>query len=178
MAESRFSWGRVDKLTGAKELQRRGTREPGCKRRLIKDSHLVCWAPDCRKRPKADEWVYYPAAALAATNKVIGHVDCIDRMVAESKRSAYAQTIGTQIERLPDVHVASSKQPQSGAAHGLSKRAAEPAASAGSSASDLIDSLGQLAQLDRIRRDIYEAGFRDGVAAALAKLQSGESLGR
>lgn len=170
MADTRFSWARVDKLTGAKELQRRGMSLEGCKRRLVKDSLLVCWAPDCRKRPKAGDWVYYPAAALAATNKIIGHVDCIDRMVAESKRGAYAQTIGTAIERLPNLPAAPVKQP-------IAKKPAAPSAS-GAPARVELSELHELAQLDRIRRAIYEEGFRAGVAAALAKLQGGEELAR
>lgn len=165
MADTRFSWNRVDKLSGAKELQRRGQKLEGCKRKLVKDSPLVCWAPDCRKRPKAGDWVYYPAAGLATTNKIIGHVDCIDRMVAESRRDAYAQTIGTNMERvtaLPPV-----KQPPAKAVtRELVRGAGVPGASV-----PALNGAEALTQLAKIRQEIYEEGFRAGVAAALAELQ-------
>lgn len=161
MADTRFSWGRVDKLTGAIELQKRGRTLPGCKRKLTKDSLHPCWSPDCRRKPRAGDWVYYPAAGLPDTNKVIGHVDCIDKMVSESRRAAYAQTIGTELERLPEIPEAPRvKQPKA------------VAATRELAVSGAFAELSQLEQLAKIRREIYEEGFRAGVAAALEKLKA------
>ena len=83
-------------------------------------------------------------------------------MVAESRRDAYAQTIGTNIERvtaLPPV-----KQPQAKAVTRELVRSVTTGVPA-------LNGTEALTQLAKIRQEIYEEGFRAGVAAALAELQ-------
>lgn len=81
MADSRFGWSRVDKLSGAIELKNRAEADSRLRRRAQKDSKIQCWA--CGKRIRRSEEVYYPAVGLTSSNKIAGHVQCIDEMVAK-----------------------------------------------------------------------------------------------
>lgn len=144
MSDTRFSWSRIDRLNGAIELQARAKRDSRCRRVLTKDSALECWNPDCRKKPKRGDECYYPAAGLSESNKVIGHVACIDAMVARVKG----------VDLKADSHIV------------LPPTAAAPVAQPIS----LSVPVDPLAQLERIRQEIWNEGYQAGIAAALAKL--------
>lgn len=87
MTTHRFPWSRVSKLDGALELKARKVTPT-----LELDSGLECWA--CGKECKAGQKVYRPSKNCnTISNKVIGHVKCIDDMCAGIKAQGAKEAI-------------------------------------------------------------------------------------
>lgn len=78
MTDTRFNWNRASKLDACFELRKRNI-----SRELYADSDLLCVA--CGRKPKRKEIVYYPAQSVSATNKTIGHKNCVDRECEQQK---------------------------------------------------------------------------------------------
>lgn len=146
MSEERFAWARVDNVTGAFELKKRNVR-----RTLTKDSNLQCWVRGCGKRCKRGEECYYPASGLSASNKIIGHVECVDRVCAEhtAKSAAEARTFSASAKNL--LTLPSRMKTQA-----------------------LPSSLGQKVQeeFERLCADMYAAGREAGRAEMRAELSA------
>lgn len=83
------SWGR-DYVADVLELKSRNIR-----RKLSKDAQIICIARTCGKKPRRDDFCYYPSRTTSSGNKIIGHVECIDRACAEytAKESAAAHGV-------------------------------------------------------------------------------------
>lgn len=70
---TRFDWTLRNSLENrVEELQTR------VKRKLTKDSRLSCLV--CGKRPRENDMTYSPAKGTSSSNKVIGHMSCVDNM--------------------------------------------------------------------------------------------------
>ncbi|MDE2099351.1 MAG: hypothetical protein KGL39_19005 [Patescibacteria group bacterium] len=155
MSDERFSWSRVDNLTGAFELKKRNI-----KKRLMKDSSLRCWVRACREALREGDQVYYPTTGPGPDNKVIGHVSCVDRLCAEHTAQSAADAKRQALENkslilLPET----SKRPKA-------SKQIKVAAMRKPSLEN------PLAEIDRIREEIWNAGYQAGLQAALAQLSA------
>lgn len=148
----RFSWSRADNQTGCSELKKRNIQ-----RELYRDSHLTCFVRNCGRKCKRGDRCYYPTAHVGPDNKVIAHVDCIDRQV-EAKpvgKSLTSQTIrgGSQQESALKQRSPSSSHLADDVTPGAKDTGAE-----------------LLLEIEKLRMQIWQEGYEAGVAAALAQL--------
>lgn len=78
-----FDWETADYVTKAFEIKNRnhiaGVRS---------DYDIPCFIRGCGRKPKRGERVYKPIASPGTQNKVIAHVDCVDRVCAENSAKA------------------------------------------------------------------------------------------
>lgn len=106
MAE-RYAWSRNSIENNIFELKRRNIA-----RELYKDSELKCLVPTCAKRPKANEWCYYPSAGINQDCKIIGHRSCVDEF-CKSVTTKTTPSLASSAKNL--IQLAAAKQPKLGA---------------------------------------------------------------
>lgn len=157
-------WGR-DYVADIFELKNRDV-----KRRASKDDHIVCIARTCGKKPRKGDMRYMPSSTTSNTNKIIGHVECIDRECAAY--TAGNKTAKTSIAAHSIATMVNSIKPARG-----KYEAAIPVAPI-----DALAALSSTELLTRIQNGIeaadvddkqkaYEQGFHDALAKVAALLQ-------
>jgi hypothetical protein len=141
MTNSRFPWSRATREEQVDQLKR-----VGYPRQLATDSPLQCVV--CRSKPKHGEHVLYPSKGCGPDNRIIAHTACVETAykAAQANRQSEAVALGLKPLTVP-VHANPISSPQ--LAH-----PADP-----------------LAQLAKIRQEIYNEGYNAGIKAALAQLQ-------
>jgi hypothetical protein len=164
MSDTRFRWSAVDNLTALYELKARGfTREA-----TFKNAGCRCYAKACGhpgQKIRVGDLCYIPTPNTGPQNKVVAHVDCVDRAVAANT----AKTADQAREALVKSKGLLTLETLSAAS--MKARSAKPVARG-------FDPLDQLAA---IRQRIYEEGYQAGISAALAALEGelpGKSEGR
>lgn len=172
---SRFAWSRVDNVTGCYELKRRNIQ-----RELYVDANLRCYVKACNRYCKDGDICYYPTKHVGPDNKILAHVECVDRLVAEhtAKSSKEAQANQTKgLILLPDVVPGSAgKKPLSSPKKGADAKVTVAVANV--PGTGLGDGSDLLLQIEKLRQKIWQEGFEAGIAAALAKLNGVEEEAR
>lgn len=147
MNSEKFAWTRVSDESAAIELKKKNVL-----RKLTKDSKLACRL--CKKRPKTEEWAYYPAKNTSTTNKTIAHQTCVDEFYAEHTAKVSASSNRIVINKK---ELSKSSSSNNGGHPQPSKNR-------------LTAEMQQLWQ--QMLDDQYQEGFNAGVKAAAARLQS------
>lgn len=111
-----FDFQGADYISACFELKRRNIATT-----LRKDSYLPCLVRGCARKLKRAERAYYPSRSLGKHNKIMAHVDCVNRVVAEhtAKSAAEAASAKHLILDLPthDLAAGSSNGPNPNGQH-------------------------------------------------------------
>lgn len=144
MTNSRFPWSRVPLDAQVDQLQKHGFR-----RYIAKDSPLKCVV--CKAKPKRGDRAIYPSEGCSSTNQVIAHETCIEAAYKAAQASRQSEAVSLGLKPLTVPTQANPAQ--------LTQTV------------NVTPTADPLAQLAKIRQEIYNEGYNAGIKAALAQLQ-------